>query len=181
MFVESDKGEALIAIGSNIAPERNVPLAVNLLNQYVRIHALSSMCWSVAIGARDQPRFLNGACRIATRLSPRDLKTFVLESIEYALGRVRTGDKYAAREIDLDIALFGNSVIKEKGLRIPDPDIRKRPFLAIPLAEVAPDWVVPRTAATLREIAGQVGTRDVELDPELTAACHRALFWEWNL
>ncbi|MBM3289963.1 MAG: 2-amino-4-hydroxy-6-hydroxymethyldihydropteridine diphosphokinase [Candidatus Hydrogenedentes bacterium] len=169
---------ALIAIGSNIAPAENVPRALALLRDRVAIAAVSSFYWSDPVGAADQPRFLNGACRVRTALAPRELKFGVLRAIEDALGRVRTADKYAPREIDLDIAVFGEWNVDEDGLRLPDPDIRRRTFLAIPLAEVAPDWVVPGAGATLSEIADGMPRSGLELDAELTARCRQAAMEE---
>jgi 2-amino-4-hydroxy-6-hydroxymethyldihydropteridine diphosphokinase len=66
------------------------------------------------------------------------LKRALLE-IEARLGRVRQADKYAARTIDLDIAMYGLQVIDLEGRHIPDPDIARHPHVAVPLADVAPD------------------------------------------
>ena len=168
------EAEALVAIGSNIAPEENVPGALARLRGRVAIIAVSSFYWSEPAGGVGQPRFLNGACRVRTTLPPRELKFGVLRVIEDALGRIRTRDKYRPREIDLDIALFDGLVVEDADLRIPDPDIHLRPFLAIPLAEVAPDWVVPPSRATLSEIAAGMPRRGLAFDQEATARCRRA-------
>jgi 2-amino-4-hydroxy-6-hydroxymethyldihydropteridine diphosphokinase len=61
------------------------------------------------------------------------------------LGRVRAVDKYAPRTIDLDIAFYGQQVIDLNGRHIPDPEIEKLPHLALPLADVAPNWVHPES------------------------------------
>lgn len=168
-----DRGpaEALIAIGSNIAPAENVPRALALLHARATIAAVSSFYWSDPEGPSGQPRFLNGAYRVRTALAPRELKFGVLRAIEEALGRVRTADKYAPREIDLDIAVFGNTVLDEDGLRLPDPDIVRRAFLAVPLAEVAPDWVVPSIGATLSEIAARLPREGLTVAPAISARC----------
>lgn len=79
----------------------------------------------------------------------------MLRAIEAVLGRVRTADKNAPRPIDLDIALWGDRVIEDRaaGLVIPDPDILRWPHVAVPLADVAPDWVHPADGRTLAAIA----------------------------
>jgi 7,8-dihydro-6-hydroxymethylpterin-pyrophosphokinase len=66
---------------------------------------------------------------------------------------VRKADKYAARTIDLDIAVYDDAVIDEPDLRIPDPDIRSRPFIAIPLLELAPKLILPDTGERLSSLA----------------------------
>jgi len=96
-----------------------------------------------------QPLFLNGVVKVRTGLDALTLKLDVLRGIESVLGRVRTADAHAARTIDLDILLYDSAIIEEPKLRIPDPDIRERPFLAIPLLELAPDLVLPDTGERL--------------------------------
>jgi len=98
---------------------------------------------------------------------PQQLKS-ILRDIERKVGRVRTADKYAAREIDLDIALYGDHTVDELDLRIPDPDIPHRPFLAVPLAELAPNWFVPGAGATLQELAARQSKDGLEPVTTLT-------------
>jgi 7,8-dihydro-6-hydroxymethylpterin-pyrophosphokinase len=71
------------------------------------------------------------------------LKFEVLRRIEAALGRRRGPDKYAPRPIDLDLLLYGDSVVEEPDLVLPDPDLRTRPFLAAALQELAPGLIEP--------------------------------------
>ena len=72
----------------------------------------------------------------------------MLRTIENGLHRNRESDKYASRTIDLDLLLFGNMVIHEEGLTIPDPDIYNRSFIAFPLSELNPDLIMPDTKKT---------------------------------
>jgi len=160
--------EALIAIGSNITPETNIPKALRYLSDAVQVRRVSTFYWSEPIGLQNQARFLNGACLIATELGPRELKFDVLRLIESDLGRTRSADKYAPREIDLDIALFGNISMSEPGLTIPDPEIEVRPFLAVPLAEIAPDWQVSSLGRTLGEIAGAMSLDNLSIADQVT-------------
>ncbi|NLE58671.1 MAG: 2-amino-4-hydroxy-6-hydroxymethyldihydropteridine diphosphokinase [Planctomycetes bacterium] len=137
--------DAFIAVGSNIEPERNVARALQFLQQQVRVAASSTFYWTTPVGRLDQPRFLNGVWRVETCLSPSSLKFDVLRDIESKLGRVRTMDKYAPRTIDLDVLLHGRVVLSDPDLQIPDPDIRERPFIVVPLLELAPDLTMPDT------------------------------------
>jgi len=132
-----------IGVGSNIDPERNIPAALKMLGEAVRIVAISTFYKTSPIGSPNSPEFYNGVVAIDTDVLPRDLKFRVLRRIEEAVGRIRCDDKYAPRTIDLDILLYGDIIINEPDLIIPDPDIATREFLAVPLMEICPDMALP--------------------------------------
>lgn len=148
--------DVYIAVGSNIDPEEKIPVAARLLALSVDLVAVSTFYWSAPLDRPEQPRFINGVLQIRTALEPRPLKFELLRSIEARLGRVRGPDRYAPRTIDLDIALYYDRVIDEEGLRVPDPDIGTRPFLAVPLLELAPDLVLPDTGERLASVGAAV-------------------------
>ena len=155
----------LIAIGSNIEPERNLPRAVTALEQQpqIKLRAVSPVYESLPVGTSvDQPPFFNAAAFIETDLSPVTLKEALL-AIEGSLGRVRTADRYAPRTIDLDIALYGQQIFELNGRHIPDPDVTKFAHVALPLADLAPDWVHPELGLTLAEIAKGLHFSDKEI------------------
>jgi GTP cyclohydrolase I len=88
---------------------------------------------------------------------------------------VRSEDKYASRPIDLDIALYGDQAFDLDGDSIPDPGVLRYPHIAVPLADVAPDWAYPEQGEprrTLRQIADGLSFTDKELrmltDKQLT-------------
>jgi len=143
---------AYIGVGSSIDPERNLPAALRLLRARVDVAAVSSFYRTPALGRPDDPEFLNGAFRIETDLAPRALKYEVLRGIEAELGRERTGDSYAPRTIDLDLLLYSSEVVDEDGLRIPDPDIETRSFIAVPLAELDPELTLPDSGRKVSEL-----------------------------
>lgn len=143
---------AYISVGSNIEPEKNIPEALEKLKKYVRVNAISTFYRTIPVGRPEQSAFINGVWQINAEQTARELKFHVLRQIEAELGRVRTEDKYAARTIDLDIALYGDMVIDDPDLRIPDPDIRRRPFIAVPLLELAPRLVLPDTEESLSSL-----------------------------
>jgi len=157
---------ALIALGSNIAPERNLPRAVALLRQnyHLTVRAVSRVYESLPINAgggvaEDQPPFLNAALLVATDgyYGPLALKFHVLRFIELLLGRRRSADKFAPRPMDLDLVLFGDCVLNSPHLTLPDPAILTRAHIALPLAEVAPGWPHPLTGQALAAIAAGFG------------------------
>jgi len=106
-------------------------------------------------------------------MAPRDLKFGLLRRIEADLGRVRTADKYAARTIDLDILLYGDRIIDQPDLKVPDPDLRERAFLIVPLAELAPDVVLPDDGRAAAEAARGVDGAGLVADIEFSERLRR--------
>jgi 2-amino-4-hydroxy-6-hydroxymethyldihydropteridine diphosphokinase len=145
---------ALVALGSNIAPEQNLPAAVRRLAEHpgIDVLAASGVYESPALDRPGDPWFHNCALLVETTLSPESLRA-EFRVVEGALGRVRRGDRYAPRPIDIDLVALEGFEGDVGGSRIPDPDIPRRAFLALPLAEVAPEWVLPGPERTLRQIA----------------------------
>jgi 2-amino-4-hydroxy-6-hydroxymethyldihydropteridine diphosphokinase len=145
-----DTVSAFIAIGSNIAPERNIPAAVAGIYHLGHLDAMSTFYSTPPIGRNDQPRYANGVVRVQTVLDAAAIRS-ALRGIEAALGRARTSDKYAARTIDLDLVLYGQAVIET--LDIPDPHIYDRPFLAIPIAQIDESIRLPDSNTSISKIA----------------------------
>jgi 2-amino-4-hydroxy-6-hydroxymethyldihydropteridine diphosphokinase len=144
-----------ISVGSNIDPLENVRKGLKLLDESVKIVALSTFWMTDPVDSVGQPQFLNGVVEIETELEPSELKFSVLRKIEEKLGRVRTGDKHAPREIDLDIVIYDDVQTETEGMILPDPEIESRAFLAVPLYELDPDMVLPGTEKKMYEIAGK--------------------------
>ena len=94
--------------------------------------------------------FLNAAATGESALSARGALDALL-SVEQQLGRERPYGG-APRTIDLDLILYGDSVIDAPGLTVPHPRFRERRFVLEPLAEIAPDWTDPVTGKTIREL-----------------------------
>ncbi|MCL4233022.1 MAG: 2-amino-4-hydroxy-6-hydroxymethyldihydropteridine diphosphokinase [Deltaproteobacteria bacterium] len=99
--------------------------------------------------------FLNAAVEIETTLSPRDLLAACL-AIEAEAGRDRAV-RWADRTLDIDILLYGDSVIDDGDLRIPHPRLVERAFALAPLGELAADRVVAGTGFTVRELLERIG------------------------
>lgn len=145
-----------IGIGSNIDPVQNVRAALRSLARQTRLVAISTVYLTEALGRPEQPPYYNCVAEIATDAPPAELKYGVLRGIEDALGRTRTQDKYAARTIDLDLIVYGDLVIDADGIELPDPEILERPFLAIPLLELAPDLVLAGYGLRISEVAASL-------------------------
>ncbi len=143
---------AYVAVGANLDPERHILEAVRMLAGRVRLVAVSPFYYSEPLCRPEQPRFLNGVLAIETALPPRSLRDEILRPIEWALGRRRTADRHAARPIDLDILLYGTQQVVTEDLVIPDPEIAQRPFLAVPLLDLAPGMRIPGEERPLAEL-----------------------------
>lgn len=144
---------AYLSLGSNIEPEFNLSQAVERLAQHGRIAAASTVWQTKPVGLSDQPDFLNAVVLLETALTACELRQGPIAQIERELGRVRTENKNSARTIDIDIMLFNRDLLTVGHRRIPNPEVLERPFVAIPLAEIAQDYVHPETGQKLRDIA----------------------------
>jgi 2-amino-4-hydroxy-6-hydroxymethyldihydropteridine diphosphokinase len=160
---------AFVLLGSNIDAERNMVAAVRLLRERCQVLAVSAAYETVPVGVTGQDAYLNAAALIETQLDPARLKKNVLHPIERQLGRVRTSNRFAPRTIDLDLVLYDSQVLNLHDGKIPDPAIVRHGYAAIPLAEIAPDYVHPVAHRTLAEIADEVpDTADVQERPDVS-------------
>lgn len=166
---------AYIAVGSNIRPEKNVPIAVKLLGEKVKVVAVSNFYRTKALKRPEQADYRNGVVAVRTSMTPRELQDDVLRPIEAGLERNRPADRYAPRTIDLDLVLYGDEVVREAGLNLPDDDVRKRPFVAVPLLELAPELVLPDDGARLADLPVAKMTQEMQLDDALTDALKERL------
>jgi dihydroneopterin aldolase/2-amino-4-hydroxy-6-hydroxymethyldihydropteridine diphosphokinase len=144
---------AFVGVGSNIDPAENVEKAIRLLSAALQVRGISTVYLTEAVGRPGEPLYYNCVVEIETDVLPAELKQQVLRGIEKELGRIRSNDRYAARTIDLDLILYGQLVMTTGGLTLPDPDIVRRPFLAVPLHELAPDLKLPGSDQSINEIA----------------------------
>jgi len=135
---------AFIALGSNLddpaAQLRSAAGSLAALPQ-TSVARTSSLYRSPPVGYLEQPDFVNAVVMLVTRLAPRELLERLL-AIERVHGRTREFPN-APRRLDLDIALYGDRVIREPDLIIPHPRLCERAFVLVPLMEIAPDAVVP--------------------------------------
>ncbi len=146
---------AYIALGANLGdPAAQVEAACGELARLpdTRLTARSALYLSKPAGYIDQPDFINAVAQVLTRLSPRALMAALLE-IEVRHGRDRAF-KNAPRTLDLDLLLYDGLVMHEPGLTLPHPRMAERPFVIAPLAEIAPDVMVPGCGRAADCLAG---------------------------
>jgi 2-amino-4-hydroxy-6-hydroxymethyldihydropteridine diphosphokinase len=142
-----------LGLGSNLGDRRaNLESAIAQLAALGTVTARSSCYETEPMEVPGQPWFLNCAVALETELMPKQLLARLLE-IERSLGRKRkSGQPKGPRTIDLDILLFGSSVIETAGLTIPHPALHERRFVLEPLAEIAPEARHPVFKRTVREL-----------------------------
>jgi 2-amino-4-hydroxy-6-hydroxymethyldihydropteridine diphosphokinase len=147
-------------MGSNIDPRQNIVRAFEVLSGSVQVVAASRIFETDPVASSGVPLFLNAALELDTVLEPGELKFEVLRPAEARLGRRRSSDRNAPRQIDLDLVLYGDRVFSDgdEGIELPDPDILRYPHVALPLADVAPNRLHPLCGRTLEEIAASFGT-----------------------
>ena len=136
---------AYIGVGSNLGErEATIRDALERLaaDPELELEAVSAIRETDPVGVVDQPRFLNAAVRLATDLAPKPHLERLL-AVEHQLGRVRSGERYGPRTIDLDLLLYGDEIVDEPGLRVPHPRLAERRFVLEPLAELDAGLVVP--------------------------------------
>lgn len=147
------KKTVYLSLGSNVGDrQKHLGEAIEKLRELGSVAAVSSFYETEPVEVKQQAWFLNCAVKLETEAMPRQLLARVLE-IEQSMGRKRTQSK-GPRNIDIDILLFGTSVVEAKGLTIPHPGMHERRFVLEPLAEIAPEVrhpVLKRTARELRD------------------------------
>jgi 2-amino-4-hydroxy-6-hydroxymethyldihydropteridine diphosphokinase len=140
-----------LSLGSNLGDrEGYLRSAAASLHALPRTSAvrLSSVYETAPVGLTDQPAFLNMVVELRTRLTARELLR-ACQKIESELGRTRDL-RWGPRTIDLDILLYGDLTCAEDDLQVPHPRMLEREFVLVPLAEIAPNLILPdgHSAAT---------------------------------
>jgi len=116
-----------------------------------KIKAKSKIYESAPWGFEAQTSFLNQVLIVETDLKPMEL-LLRIKSIEKDLGRVRTTENYESRTIDIDILFYNDEIIALPELIIPHPQLHKRRFTLVPLAEIAPEFIHPVIKKTIKDL-----------------------------
>lgn len=146
-----------VGVGSNLGDRQSTILAaLQRLRKESRVEAVSSYYETAPANGVAGPAFLNVAAKLSTALEPRQFESFV-RGIETAVGRT-TRRPLDARPIDIDILLFGDLAEDFGRFEVPHPYLAKRAFNLVPLAEIAPDVVEPRSGQTIAALAAAADT-----------------------
>ncbi|MGU9979288.1 2-amino-4-hydroxy-6-hydroxymethyldihydropteridine diphosphokinase [Phreatobacter sp. HK31-P] len=149
--------EALIGLGGNVGDVRATldrAVAAFCDGDAVRLIARSADYQTPPWGVIDQPPFVNLCLRVETELSPNVLLKRAL-AVEAGLGRDRSaGTRWGPRPVDIDILAYDDLVLDAPDLTLPHPRMTDRAFVLVPLAEIAPDWLVD--GARVAELAARI-------------------------
>ena len=144
--------EVYLGLGSNLGDrEKNIAQALELLGERGRVVAVSPLHETDPVGLTG-PLFLNAVGLYQTELGPQELLSFI-KGIEARLGR-KPGP--SPRPIDIDILIYGELAIKSENLTIPHPRLAERAFVLVPLAELAPELVVPGRGEKVSQLLARV-------------------------
>ena len=163
------RNRVFVGAGSNIEPRKHLRAAMTELASRFDELRSSSIYQTAAVGF-DGPDFLNLVASFETDL-PVDEVIAELNAVEAAAGRRRTNDRFSSRTLDLDLLMYGDSVLQHEDMILPREDILEYAFVLAPMAELVPDLVHPAEGITMRELwerfdqAGQsIGKLDGGLD-----------------
>jgi 2-amino-4-hydroxy-6-hydroxymethyldihydropteridine diphosphokinase len=145
--------EAYIALGSNIGDrELNLLRAVAEVGRLPesKVTGLSSFYETSPVGTVKQDSFYNAVLRLSTGLDARTLLSRLLRIEDNVFSRVRTVHQ-GPRRMDLDLLLYGDTIVNEEHLVIPHPRLTERRFVLQPLCDIAPNLLLPQSGKTVRE------------------------------
>ncbi|MFC2130899.1 2-amino-4-hydroxy-6-hydroxymethyldihydropteridine diphosphokinase [Bacteroidota bacterium] len=143
----------VLSIGSNLGDRQtNISKAFGLLKEANVISSakISSYYETEPVGIEDQPWFINAAVSGLTNMPLNNLIQ-ILKSIEYTIGR-KVGKRWDKREIDIDILLYGDSLLEDEKLTVPHIRMHERKFVLTPAAEIAGPSIHPKYGKTINQL-----------------------------
>lgn len=154
--------EIFASLGSNQNREENIRSAVQSLRTIFGTLRLSSVYQNKAVGF-DGDDFLNMVVAFNSDMTPQAIQQ-QFRQIEDEHGRIRHGEKFAPRLLDIDLILYGDLVCDEAGLKLPRIDIIEYAFVLLPLAELKPEGVHPVLKTTYAQMwKNYEGNRELEV------------------
>jgi 2-amino-4-hydroxy-6-hydroxymethyldihydropteridine diphosphokinase len=153
-MINSQMMMVYLGLGSNLEDRRaHLDQAIDFLAERMKIEKKSPIYDTLPVGPANQPRFLNMALQVSTRL-PAPTLLFMAKGIEAKLGRVPID---SPRPIDIDILFYGDQIINTPPqLVVPHPRLLERAFVLLPLADIAPDLVHPVSKKTIKKLRDEV-------------------------
>lgn len=156
-----------IGLGANLGPNPadTILAALAALDREPGLQVLrrSRLYRSPPWGPVSQPDYVNAVAEVSTTLPSTQVMQRLL-AVERALGRLRDGPRFGPRTIDLDLLLDGTAVVDESDVSVPHPRLAERAFVLVPLAELAPDAVVPG-AGPVRDLLLALGPEAATVRP----------------
>jgi 2-amino-4-hydroxy-6-hydroxymethyldihydropteridine diphosphokinase len=140
---------AFVGVGSNLGDRwAHLATAARSLRAAPGVAVVrASRVWDTEPVGPRQPRYLNAVLELETTRPP-DALLRLLQDVERAAGR-RRDVHWGARTLDLDLLLLADRVVSRRGLSVPHPELTRRRFVLVPLAELAAEMEVPGTGRTV--------------------------------
>ncbi len=163
---------AYLGLGSNLGERLNNlkrSLSLLLKNPQIELAACSNIYETAPVGGPEQDPFLNACISIYTKLPPISLLR-EMHNVENTMKRIRE-ERWGPRIIDLDLLVYEGTIVNTPFLQLPHPRITKRDFVLVPLANIAPDLIIPGTDQTV----GQVLAKRTD-NPDVKLYCSAELF-----
>ncbi len=142
--------EVFVGAGSNVEPEGHLRAALAALAEAFGVLRLSPVYRSSPVGFEGDD-FLNMVIGFDTEMSIEAVAA-EFDRIENAAGRVRGGEKFGPRTLDLDLLLYGDSVQRSGAIHVPRDEITKYAFVLRPLADIAGDRIHPAEGRSFAEM-----------------------------
>lgn len=153
--------EVLASLGSNQNREHNIRSAVKALRACFGELRLSSVYNNKAVGFVGED-FLNMVVAFDSDRTPQEVQQS-FHQIEASHGRVRHGEKFAPRQLDIDLILYGDMICDDGSLKLPRIDIVEYAFVLLPLAELVPHGAHPVLKISYSQMwRDYVGDRDLQ-------------------
>ena len=161
--------ECAIALGSNQGDSLSIlERSLNTLNDIPGLSLKTTSSWyqTKPVGTREsQADYLNGCALLSAQQTPEELLV-ILQATEIQFGRTSKGG-LQPRTLDLDLLLYGDLVLNTPSLTLPHPRMTERAFVLVPLAEIAADWIEPKSGMKIVKLLRDVDTSGVK--PFVTA------------
>jgi 2-amino-4-hydroxy-6-hydroxymethyldihydropteridine diphosphokinase len=156
--------ECAIALGSNQGNSLDIlEKSLSTLNQIPGIILKATSSWYLTKPIdtpQPQADYLNGCALLSAEQTPEELLT-IMQATEIQFGRTSKG-KLEPRTLDLDLLLYGDLVLNSPHLIIPHPRLVERAFVLVPLAEIAPDWIEPKSKTKIVQLLRNVDTSGIK-------------------
>lgn len=157
--------ECAIALGSNQGNSLDIlERSLNVLNLIpgIALKTVSSWYQTKPVGTpQPQPDYLNGCALLSVEQTPEELLS-ILQATEIQFGRTDKGT-LQPRTLDLDLLLYEDAIVDTPDLIIPHPRMTERAFVLVPLAEIAPDWIEPKSKNKIAQLLTNIDTSGVQL------------------
>jgi len=148
-----------LSIGSNVGNRfGNLNLCVGRIRDLIGDVALVSLVYKTSSWGFDSQYFLNQVIEVRTDVEPLELLELT-QGLEKEMGRVKQGESYEDRIIDIDILVYADRIVKEPKLIIPHRSISERMFVLMPWADISPDLVIPDMGKTVEELKEECGDK----------------------